>query len=76
MRGMYLPTSHFKNVFDAIQGKANGNPKTVIVRVGFFVVTIHGGHGLAVPRAGYRSYVTSSIQGRSRLHLTYIPGVC
>ena len=28
--------------------------------------------GLAVPRAGDRSYETSSIRGRSRSHLTYV----
>ena len=29
-------------------------------------------HGLTVPRAGERSYVTGSIRGWSRSHLTYI----
>ena len=33
-------------------------------------------HGLAVPRAGDRSYVTGSIHGWSRSHLTYISGGC
>ena len=33
-------------------------------------------HGLAVPREGDRSYVTGSIRGWSRSHLTYIPGGC
>ena len=33
-------------------------------------------HGLAVPRAGDRSYVTGSICGWSRSHLTYLPGGC
>ena len=33
-------------------------------------------HGLAVPRAGDRSYVTGSIHGWSRSHLTYITGGC
>ena len=31
-------------------------------------------HGLAVPRAGDRSYVTGSIGGWSRSHLTHITG--
>ena len=31
-------------------------------------------HGLAVPRAGDRSYVAGSIRGWSRSHLTYITG--
>ena len=31
-------------------------------------------HGLAVPRAGDRSYVTGSIHGWSRSHLTYVTG--
>ena len=33
-------------------------------------------HGLAVPRAGDRSYVTGSVRGWSRSHLTYITGGC
>ena len=33
-------------------------------------------HGLTVPRAGYRSYVTGSIRGWSRSNLTYIEGGC
>ena len=33
-------------------------------------------HGLAVPRAGDRSYVTGSIRGWSRSHLTYLTGGC
>ena len=33
-------------------------------------------HGLAVPRAGDRSYVAGSIRGWSRSHLTYITGGC
>ena len=33
-------------------------------------------HGQAVPRAGDRSYVTGSIRGWSRSHLTYITGGC
>ena len=33
-------------------------------------------HGLAVPRAGERSYVTGSIRGWSRSHLTYMTGGC
>ena len=33
-------------------------------------------HGLAVPRAGNRSYVTGSTHGWSRLHLTYVTGGC
>ena len=32
--------------------------------------------GLAVPRAGGRSYVTGSILGWNRSHLTYIPDGC
>ena len=33
-------------------------------------------HDLAVPRADDRSYVTGSIRGWSRSHLTYIKGDC
>ena len=33
-------------------------------------------HGLAVPRAGDRSYVTGSIRGWSRSQLTYLTGGC
>ena len=33
-------------------------------------------HGLAVPRAGDRSYVTGSIRGWSRSHLTYLMDGC
>ena len=33
-------------------------------------------HGLAVPRAGDRFYVTGSIRSWSRSHLTYITGGC
>ena len=33
-------------------------------------------HGLAVPRAGDRSYVMGSIHGWSLSHLTYITGGC
>ena len=33
-------------------------------------------HGLAVPRAGDRSYVTGLIRGWSRSHLTYVTGGC
>ena len=33
-------------------------------------------HGLAVPRAGDRSYVTGSINSWSRSHLTHVTGVC
>ena len=33
-------------------------------------------HGLAVPGAGDRSYVTGSIRGWSRSHLTYLTGGC
>ena len=33
-------------------------------------------HGLAVPRAGDRSYETGSIRGWSRSHLTYVTGGC
>ena len=35
---------------------------------------IYQWHGLAVPRAGNRFYVTGSIRGLSRSYLTYIPG--
>ena len=33
-------------------------------------------HGLAVPRAGDRSYVTGSIRGWSQSRLTYLTGGC
>ena len=33
-------------------------------------------HGLVVPRAGDRSYVTGSIHDWSRPHLTYVTGGC
>ena len=33
-------------------------------------------HGLAVLHAVYRSYVTGSIHGWSRLHLTRVPSGC
>ena len=33
-------------------------------------------HSLAVPRAGERSYVTGSIRGWSRSHLTYVTDDC
>ena len=33
-------------------------------------------HGLAVPRAGDRFFVTGSIRGWSRSHLTYLTGGC
>ena len=38
--------------------------------------TVRQWHGLAVPRAGDRSYVMGSIRGLSRSHLTYVTGGC
>ena len=49
----------------------------LIATTGFKYLNAHcQRHGLAVPRAGDRSYVTGSICDWSRSHLTYITGGC
>ena len=62
VRDTSTPPAIFKHVFDEYSFS--------------IILNLRQRHGLAVPRAGDRSYVTGSIRGWSRSQLTYLMGGC